>query len=413
MAWEIVIEDASLIKTIKIELESRKCFVKPIYKEGSKNVIKTSIDNEDDELLKHYGADRRWYELLHYQDVNHVANYARRYLKACNCLSQELMDFVPLRYTIYTPLLLFNNSSQRSFKSPVWSQFFSAHDPQKFFSGLAQCFPQVTHIAINMPIVESDTMRRPFQLYPLYGKFYGKLSDDYWMGPTQQDFGNTLWCHTVQNGIHQCWPPMFTMFSRGNIKEKKRILDEFPQIEENDVVDLYAGIGYFTLSYLKRGARNCFCFELNPWSTEALKRGATANGFDQQKVHIYNEDNVNAPARIRQTGIPDLRIRHINLGLLPSSKDGWSIAQSIIHYQDSIRTIPSDHPHPNLVSLHIHENVHVSKLQDGSFVNDTINYFSMDTRHRYTAVHLERIKTFAPDIWHICLDIDVQQDNHC
>ncbi|GAV56022.1 hypothetical protein ZYGR_0AZ01940 [Zygosaccharomyces rouxii] len=404
MAWEIVITDSKLIKAIKSELELKSLFVKPIYREGANSVIRTSISNADDELLRRYGSCKRWYELDHSDDDdgNQIVSYTRQYLIDHNCLSQELMDSVPLRYTIYAPLLLFNNS-HRSFNNDRWNQFFALHDPNDFFAGLAQRFPQVTHIAINMPIVESDTMRRPFHLYPLYGEFYGRLSENYWLQPTQEDFENTLWCHTVQNGIHQYWAPMFTMFSRGNIKEKKRILDTFEEIEGNDVVDLYAGIGYFTLSYLKRGARNCFCFELNPWSTEALGRGVTANGFNSQGVHIYTENNINALERIRNSEIKDLRIRHINLGLLPSSKDGWPIAQSIIHYQDSL----SKENHK--VTLHIHENVHISQLQDGTFIQSTIDQLSTDRYHNYSVIHLEKIKTFAPDVWHVCLDVDVHK----
>lgn len=403
MAWEIIIDDFKLIKSIKSELESRALFVKPIYKEGKKSIIRTSISDSNDELLKRYGNCKRWYELNHddKDDGNQVVSYVRQYLIDHNCFSQELMDLVPLRYTVYTPLLLFNNS-QRSFKSDKWNELFASHDSEQFFAGLAQCFPQVTHIAINMPIIESDTMRRPFHLQPLYGQFNGKLSDNYWLQPTQEDFTNTLWCHTSQNGIQQYWAPMFTMFSRGNIKEKKRVLDTFKEVEGNDVVDLYAGIGYFTLSYLKRGARNCFCFELNPWSTEALRRGITANGFNPQKVQIYTENNINALQRIKNSGIKDLRIRHINLGLLPSSKDGWPIAQSIIKYQDSLVNGDSK------VTLHIHENVHITQLQDGTFVQSTVDQLSTDMDHIYNVIHLEKIKTFAPDVWHICLDVDVQ-----
>lgn len=404
MAWEIVVDDYKLIKAIKSELESKSLFVKPIYREGTKSVIRTSISDADDEFLKKYDNCKRWYKLDSIDDSegNKIVNYTRKYLIHHNCFTQELMNFVPLRYTIYAPLLLFNNS-KRSFNSNKWNQFFQLHDPQDFFAGLAQCFPQVTHIAINMPITESDTMRRPSHLYPLYGKFNGELSKSYWLHPTKEDFENVLWCHTVQNGIHQYWAPMFTMFSRGNIKEKKRILDTFEEVEGNDVVDLYAGIGYFTLSYLKRNARNCFCFELNPWSTQALKRGVISNGFNSQSVHVYTENNINALERIKNSGIKDLRIRHINLGLLPSSKDGWPIAQSIIHYQDTL----SDEDHK--VTLHIHENVHTNQLCDGTFIESTIGQLSVDKRYNYSAIHLERIKTFAPDVWHVCLDVYVHQ----
>ena len=61
----------------------------------------------------------------------------------------------------------------------------------------------------------------------------------------------------------QTWAPKHTMFSRGNIKEKARVLNLAkqptaglePGLENTDpeartmAVDLYAGIGYFTFSY--------------------------------------------------------------------------------------------------------------------------------------------------------------------
>lgn len=257
-----------------------------------------------------------------------------------------------------------------------------------------------------MPIIEADVMRRPFNIYPLYGELVSPALDvraeELWDSPTETDFQSTLWCHTIQNGIHQYWAPMFTMFSRGNIKEKKRILDKFQDIEGNDVVDMYAGIGYFTLCYLKRNARKVYCFEINPWSVEALRKGLDANAIDPQRCKIYNESNENCTARIREAVTRKMRIRHINLGLLPTSKPSWPLALEVIRLQYSTSSM-------NIVSLHIHENVHIIHLQDDSFITKTLNALkAIDKDMCYEAKHLERIKTFAPDIWHICLDVDVK-----
>lgn len=397
--------DTKLIKGLKNKLELQEKFVKPIYRDGDMSVLRTSIEAQDDVFLLQNGSlAKRWYDQEGCKSANIVAQCTEEFLRTQEESNEkELLDSLPLRYSVYPPLLLFNNSS-RSFTSPPWQKYFSQHDSQHYFQELLKHFPGLTHVAINMPIVESDIMRRPFNIHPLYGQFYHDLSAKFWDHPTAQDFENTLWCHTVQNGIHQYWAPMFTMFSRGNVKEKKRVLDTFPDVEGNDVVDLYAGIGYFVLSYLKRGARNCLCFELNPWSTEALRRGINANKMQPHTCHIYNEDNKNCIQRIKDWACTidgDPRIRHINLGLLPSSKRGWPLAQQIIRLQREWPTSPA------VVTMHIHENVHVNALTDGSFIQETINTLCQDTTSSYTARHLEKIKTFAPDVWHVCLDVDV------
>ena len=405
MPWELLVTDTRLIKSLKNQLELEGKFVRPIYRDGDITVVRTSIEDHDEECLHRYEQfTRRKYHQELPESANVVAQCTRKFLEARDEPKQkELMDSLPLRYSIYPPLLLFNNSS-RSFASRPWQEYFQQHGPELYFEQLLQHFPGLTHVAINMPIVESDVMRRPFNIQPLHGQFNRDLSAQFWVSPTAQDFQNTLWCQTIQNGIQQHWAPMFTMFSRGNVTEKECILYTFEDIEGNDVVDLYAGIGYFTLSYLKRGARNCLCFELNPWSTEALRRGIVANKIDPRTCHIYNEDNVNCIRRIEQwahTIDGDPRIRHINLGLLPSSKKAWPLAQAIISLQRKCANPPA------VVTMHIHENVHINLLNNESFIQDTIAILSQDSSSSYIARHLEKIKTFAPDVWHVCLDVDV------
>lgn len=408
MPYELLVKDPKLIKPIKSRLESHQYFVKPIYAEGDYKVIRTTIDDTVHPMLS--GFDKRQYDQDAREDLG-ILGFTKRFLESLNSelippLIPELMETLPRRYTVYSPLLLFNYSNQRSFEHALWRTFFENVGDEvkaKYFEEmLRELFPpEITHVATNMPIIESDVMRRPFNISPLYGSPLSpedRANDQLWENPRPADFEKTVWCHIIQNGIHQVWAPMFTMFSRGNIKEKKRVLDSFPEIAGNDVVDLYAGIGYFTLSYLKGGARNVFCFELNPWSVEALRRGLQANYFDQTRCHIYNESNEFCIERLRDCQIPDLRVRHINLGLLPSSKAGWPLALAIVSFQQ---------PLP-IVTLHIHENVHIDAIDDGTFTTETLNQLSqLDNSHRYTASHLEKIKTFAPDIWHVCLDVDV------
>lgn len=418
MPYEVLLSDSKLIKSFKTQLEKEQKFVRPIYQDGDYKVIRTTIKEANDPFfIGKKGMLREYTENGNDEQENGLVGFTKKFFGNYDVINEdELIQCLPLRYTVYPPLLLFNNSSKRSYISVLWNQFFQhAGDEVKnqyFEELLSNLFrhQNLTHVAINMPIIETDVMRRPFNIYPLYGELISPIldlmEDDLWNNPTEDNFKNTLWCHTIQNGIHQFWAPMFTMFSRGNIKEKKRILDTFPDIENNDIVDLYAGIGYFTLCYLKKGARNVFCFELNPWSVEALKKGLKANSIDPRKCNIYNESNEMCLKRIKEKKIENLRIRHINLGLLPTSKPGWHLSLEIIALQKFYTPL-------DVVTLHIHENVHASALDDGSFIEQVLHDLSdIDSSFSYTARHLEKIKTYAPDVWHICLDVDVTNDTY-
>lgn len=170
---------------------------------------------------------------------------------------------------------------------------------------------------------------------------------------TEEDFARAFWVSTKQNGITQTWAPRWTMFSRGNVKEKARVLafhEAHPTATDNSpsspsspppfphrriptnqrsnavVVDLYAGIGYFAFCYAKLGFR-VLCWELNPWSVEGLRRGAVANGWGvrvlrpssdgnegeeeeeemlrevlagNEKITVFLEDNARAAGRMRK-----------------------------------------------------------------------------------------------------------------
>ncbi|KAI3332751.1 S-adenosyl-L-methionine-dependent methyltransferase [Ustulina deusta] len=127
-----------------------------------------------------------------------------------------------------------------------------------------------------------------------------------------EDFSRAFWVSTKQNGIMQTWAPRWTMFSRGNVKEKARLLGfhdsgnsttRAPAQQAGDLshrriparrrlgalaVDLYAGIGYFAFCYAALGFR-VLCWELNAWSVEGLRRGAVANGWRVRVVRPPSE----------------------------------------------------------------------------------------------------------------------------
>ncbi|KAI1745762.1 S-adenosyl-L-methionine-dependent methyltransferase [Xylaria scruposa] len=388
---------------------------------------------------------------------------------------------------------------------------------------------KLTHLAVNegIPLHSKDSngrvsgeegeniLRSPGGLRMLHGDF-GPDGEEKREGgggdsallPTEDDFARAFWVSTKQNGITQTWAPRWTMFSRGNVKEKARLLrfhdppekklgpnpnlgptsqDQQSQKNGDDgsedlishdrhmptsrrgdavAVDLYAGIGYFAFSYAASGFRKVFCWELNPWSVEGLRRGAVANGWrvrvvvpparysvaasrekeeeeeeeiskeileGDETIVVFLEDNARAAHRLRRldqlsrereeerrrrrspAGFRMSSVVHVNLGLLPTSQLSWPAAWEIA--SESRRAW-----------FHIHENVGVADIDakkgeirewfaararggldeckgNGGIVGNGKDGGGADV----CVEHVELVKTFAPGVWHCVFDLCVRR----
>ncbi|CAG5116343.1 unnamed protein product [Candidula unifasciata] len=137
----------------------------------------------------------------------------------------------------------------------------------------------------------------------------------------------------VDNGIRYTYDVTKCMFSPGNITEKLRVASL--DCSNETVVDLYVGIGYFTLPYLAHAkAGHVHACEWNPDAVIALKRNLLINGV-AERCTIHEGDN-------RMLQLPPVADR-VNLGLIPSSEEGWPVAVRVLKLSGGI--------------LHIHGNV--------------------------------------------------------
>ncbi|KAK9240518.1 S-adenosyl-L-methionine-dependent methyltransferase [Lipomyces kononenkoae] len=332
----------------------------------------------------------------------------------------QILHKVPQRYYIYGQFLLLSSGSFESI--PEWLSLaqYDANFVNEFYKLLADKM-NVTHIAQNAPISgdNDNAMRKPTSLVCLYGDYGLDVNRDSILAPSREHFMRELWAVTRQNNIRQTWAPRYTMFSRGNIKEKARVL-EFENVMNKTVVDLYAGIGYFAFSYTQRGAVPVLCWEINPWSVEGLLRGAKANRWKAQLVQhdeewaietkrdsapnivVFLEDNRYAISRIRAaTNNFKFNISHINMGLLPSSEQSWSIAIELaaLSSEDNI-------------ALHVHANVAQPDIECWSRSTElrlTLLLAEFSCSSSVTLTHIEKIKSFAPGVMHICGDFLVKK----
>lgn len=290
---------------------------------------------------------------------------------------------------------------------------------------------KITHIASTRPIPPQDDdqgkeniIRAPKNFTPLYGDFGPATCVD---PPTQADFDAAYWVTAKQNGIYQTWAPRWTMFSRGNVSEKARLLTLPTVLSAVDegvrngrgccAVDLYAGIGYFTFSYLRAGVGKVLCWDINPWSCEGLMRGAAANKWTgkravdgkaaegnwvgETRVMVFNESNVKASQWVREMRDSLPPVRHVNCGLLPTSRDSRQTAVEVLD--------------PSAGGwLHVHENFAVSEItQKAEEVRQQVQHLvDQRTQHASRAQprHVEveqinRLKSYAPGVMHCVIDV--------
>ncbi|KAF4549193.1 putative tRNA wybutosine-synthesizing protein [Elsinoe fawcettii] len=338
------------------------------------------------------------------------------YLSSSPAHVSGLTDHLPKSYTIYGTLLLFPST----FPLHIWTPLLP--HLEHFFTLLSQKL-KVSHIATNAPIPLStlstpNTLRSPTSLTPLYGDFGPLLPIS--RPPSATDFDQAFWTSTKQNGITQTWAPRYTMFSAGNIKEKTRLLRHASvagAVQQgrdegtgSAAVDLYVGIGYFAFSYLKAGVDVVLGWDLNPWSIEGTRRGAGRNGWRSaggegmgevqgERLVVFCEDNVLAMERLgRMKGVPP--VRHVNLGLLPSSRGAWLTAVQVLDRERG-------------GWLHVHENFGLKEIEDkAEEVRRETERLVLTTQGwgEQTTVKVEevfRVKSYAPGVWHCVIDLHV------
>uniref|UniRef100_A0A8C3RAH9 tRNA wybutosine-synthesizing protein 2 homolog n=1 Tax=Cyanoderma ruficeps TaxID=181631 RepID=A0A8C3RAH9_9PASS len=240
--------------------------------------------------------------------------------------------------------------------------------------------------------------------------------------------GQHGWVEHVDNGIRYTFDVTKCMFSPGNITEKLRVAS-LPCSGEV-VVDLYAGIGYFTLPFLVHaGAAFVHACEWNNHAVEALHRTLVLNGV-RDRCHIHAGDS-------RQLQLRDVADR-VNLGLIPSSEEGWPAAcrvlkkdtGGVLHIHHNVETppaqtagLPAEPGSPGAASpggeaQHPAEDGGEEAL--GARLRPEWQRWAEATATRIrgllgelhgrpwctSVLHVEAVKSYAPHVHHLVLDLE-------
>jgi len=197
--------------------------------------------------------------------------------------------------------------------------------------------------------------------------------------------GEMDWVIRLENGIKYGYNITKCMFSAGNINERLRMGKIVTSGES--IVDLYAGIGYYTLPILANSlTKHVFACEWNENAISALRRNLQINNIDETRCSIFEGDN-----RITTNQISGVADRVI-LGLLPSSFDGFSPALRVLKDDGGI--------------LHIHglgmaknHEKWASEIEERLTVNN----------YKINRIGLIKIKSHSPHWDHLVLDLKLEK----
>ncbi len=182
----------------------------------------------------------------------------------------------------------------------------------------------------------------------------------------------------LENGIRYGFDVTKVMFASGNTDERMRMRNL--DCEGEAVVDMFAGIGYFTLPLAKfSGARRVFACEKNPESYEFLVRNIRDNGLIDRVIPILG-DNRN----LLGSHFAD----RILMGYVQTTSDFLDTALRMIR--------------PNGI-IHYHDTFYVNEYEE-----KIKSIFDKGCGDGYEILGIREVKSFAPSVSHYVADVRIR-----
>ncbi len=217
----------------------------------------------------------------------------------------------------------------------------------------------------------------------------GEISGDERRPDVEMLLGEDGWVTHREHGIDYSFDVTKSMFSAGNLGERGRI-GELSCTGET-VLDLYAGIGYYTLPLLiHAGASHVHACEWSADSLSALDYNLDANDV-ADRCTVHQGDNRAALSDGGSAADALGSCDRVMLGLLPSSEKGWPLALAALK--------------PEGGCLHLHGNAPGG--EEEAWANSVVEQLSEMDNRRVLLEHLVKVKWYAPHVRHCVLDLRI------
>ena len=193
---------------------------------------------------------------------------------------------------------------------------------------------------------------------------------------------NTVTIHK-ENGVKFKFDPAKIMFSSGNMDERKRMSEIVNPGEI--VVDLFAGIGYFSLPIAVHAhPKKVFSCELNPISFSYLKENIVLNNVSNVITPLVGDNRNVAPSNVAD---------RVLMGYFGDTYKYLPVAFQSLYFQTGI--------------IHFHDTFPDADVPETplSLIKKTAKKF-----HRTVKLqHMQHVKSFAPGISHYVLDVCIEE----
>ncbi|OQV12633.1 tRNA wybutosine-synthesizing protein 2/3/4 [Hypsibius exemplaris] len=259
------------------------------------------------------------------------------------------------------------------------------------------------------------------RLWPVVAKVFhvsriarqGRIQANDFRSPRLELFLTTdTWVRKRENGIIYELDLEKSMFSSGNGTEKARMMAL--DCAGETVVDLFAGIGYFTIPILKADASKVFACEWNPDAVRALRRNIALNCVEGRCEIRFGDNREVAPV-----GVAD----RVILGLIPSSEISWATAcrclkpdtGGVLHVHANVDVPKTVFPPSEVDTTVPADKASCKKQQFNAFgeriktslIKECNQVFSV-SRWKGDLRHVECVKSYGPNIFHCVFDIELR-----